>query len=199
MADEGVVGYDPSGGDEFLTNVTGVLYVALVGYFLYRVFGRRAKRFREERLAGSWSQDEAGKRAGEDKVVTVSDSLQGAGIAGLVFIVLGFVAYNVDVRVMELDLPDQYTARNIAVTLRTVVVGVLYLGTFVFGVNFLGLLGLSVQLVLDPSVGLPEDASEGPMVPKRPKGPKVSVTMTPAEVRRAFDKVSKKDEEEEER
>jgi hypothetical protein len=38
-------------------------------------------------------------------------------------------------------LPDAYTARNIAVTVRTIIVGLLYLVTFIFSANTLGLTG----------------------------------------------------------
>lgn len=47
LADEGV-GYDPSGQSEFLTNLAGFGYVALLGYFLFKVFTRRAKTFTTE-------------------------------------------------------------------------------------------------------------------------------------------------------
>lgn len=42
------VGYDPSGQSEFLTNLAGVAYVGLVGYFLYKVFIKRADKFTSE-------------------------------------------------------------------------------------------------------------------------------------------------------
>ena len=47
-------------------------------------------------------------------------------------------------------LSIQYTARNIAVTLRTVGRGLAYLLTFIFAANAAGLAGLAVQLVFYP-------------------------------------------------
>lgn len=48
------------------------------------------------------------------------------------------------------DLPDQYTARNITVTIRTAVGGLAYLATFIFGANALGLAGKSDQTAWHP-------------------------------------------------
>ena len=42
-------------------------------------------------------------------------------------------------------LPDQYTAHNITVTIRTVTLGLTYLATFIFGVNAMGLFGARLQ------------------------------------------------------
>ncbi len=39
------------------------------------------------------------------------------------------------------EVPDQYTAKNITVTIRTAVGGLAYLATFIFGANALGLTG----------------------------------------------------------
>jgi hypothetical protein len=38
-------------------------------------------------------------------------------------------------------MPDAYTARNIAVTVRTILIGLLYLITFIFSANAVGLTG----------------------------------------------------------
>jgi len=46
------------------------------------------------------------------------------------------------------DLPDQFTARNITVTLRTVVRGLAYLLTFLFGANCVGLSGKLLTVLL---------------------------------------------------
>lgn len=47
-------------------------------------------------------------------------------------------------------LPDGYTQRNIAVTLRTISRGLSYLLTFIYAANAVGLGGLAVQLVFYP-------------------------------------------------
>ena len=54
-------------------------------------------------------------------------------------------------------LPDGYTQRNVAVTLRTVGRGLAYLLTFIYAANGLGLAGLAVQLVFYPD----EEEEEG--------------------------------------
>jgi hypothetical protein len=41
-------------------------------------------------------------------------------------------------------LPDAYTARNISITVRTILTGISWLATFVFAANSLGLLGARV-------------------------------------------------------
>ena len=55
------------------------------------------------------------------------------------------------------DLPDGYTQRNIAVTLRTIGRGLSYLLTFIYAANAVGLGGLAVQLVFYPE---PEEEDE---------------------------------------
>ena len=52
-------------------------------------------------------------------------------------------ATNVDGYFEGQQLPDQYTARNITVTIRTIVRGLSYLITFIFAANAVGLGGAS--------------------------------------------------------
>ena len=40
--------YNGAAGEDFLKNAAGAAYVVLVGFFLYRVLARRAKRAREQ-------------------------------------------------------------------------------------------------------------------------------------------------------
>ena len=47
-AAEGLSTYDPSAQSEFITNIVGVLYCGLVGYFLYKLYRRRADKFTSE-------------------------------------------------------------------------------------------------------------------------------------------------------
>lgn len=56
-------------------------------------------------------------------------------------------------------LPDGYTQRNIAVTLRTIGRGLSYLLTFIYAANAVGLGGLAVQLVFYPEPE--EEESDG--------------------------------------
>jgi hypothetical protein len=58
------------------------------------------------------------------------------------------------------ELPEGYTAHNIAVTLRTVGRGLSYLLTFIFAANAAGLGGLAVQLVFFPEPELIEEEGE---------------------------------------
>ncbi len=57
------------------------------------------------------------------------------------------------------ELPDQYTAKNITVTIRTAVGGLAYLATFIFGANALGLTGKSPGLTCDCHVFMLNAAS----------------------------------------
>lgn len=78
---------------------------------------------------------------------------RGAAQAGAVAILLFQVCVRVDAAMDEFGLPDGYTARNVAVTLKTVARGVAYLLTFIYGANATGLAGLAVQLALYPEEG----------------------------------------------
>ena len=70
------------------------------------------------------------------------------------------VCVRVDAALDDVGLPDGYTARNVAVTLKTVARGVAYLLTFIYGANATGLAGLAVQLALYPEEE-EEDGEDG--------------------------------------
>ena len=65
----------------------------------------------------------------------------GAAQAGVICYLLYLVTTAVDGYFADKPLPDQYTARNIAVLVQTVVRGLAYLITFIFGANCVGLTG----------------------------------------------------------
>jgi hypothetical protein len=60
LADE-AISYDPSGGNDFIKNVSGVAYIGLVGFFVYRLFKKRAKTATGERIASVPSPPQARK------------------------------------------------------------------------------------------------------------------------------------------
>lgn len=72
---------------------------------------------------------------------TALSAFLGAAQAGLIACGLWIFTTKVQGLVEASNLPDQYTARNIAITVRTMIVGLLYLVTFIFSANTLGLAG----------------------------------------------------------
>lgn len=73
----------------------------------------------------------------------VSSPCRGAVQAGAICFALFQVCGLIDGYFGNQEMPDQYTARNVTVTLRTIVRGLAYLITFLFGVNCVGLSGIS--------------------------------------------------------
>lgn len=51
------------------------------------------------------------------------------------------------------EMPSNYTARNITVTVETIVRGLVYLCSFIFGANSLGMIGLGLRLITNPELG----------------------------------------------
>mgnify|MGYP001134028266 CR=1 FL=1 len=65
----------------------------------------------------------------------------GAAQAGVICYLLFQLTQGVDGYFANKALPEQYTAHNVAVLVQTVVRGLAYLITFIFGANALGLTG----------------------------------------------------------
>jgi hypothetical protein len=205
------VAYDASGGEGLVKTVFGGLYVALVSYFLWRVLGRRARRARQERLAGQPPVEtpftrvlqalrdkrdamRAEERAqGKPGQAGPGDALLGAAQAALIAAGLWIFTTKVEVAVAGSSLPDGFTARNMAVTVRTILLGLLYLVTFIFSANAVGLAALSVQMVVDPA-SIPDDEQEAAEAAERRRRreeaqgglPKVSVRSSPDDLKAAF-------------
>ena len=64
-----------------------------------------------------------------------------AAQTGLFCYLLYLFSANVETFFAKQPTPDQYTARNISVAIKTIVTGLTYLLTFIFGANTLGLSG----------------------------------------------------------
>jgi hypothetical protein len=210
-ATSGGVAYDPSGGEGLVKTVSGALYVGLVSFFLWRVLGRRARRARQERIAGQApvetpftrllqslrdKRDEmrAGERAqGKPGQAGPADALLGAAQAGLFAVGLWLFTTKVELAIAGSDLPDGFTARNMAVTVRTILLGLLYLITFIFSANCAGLFALSVQMVVAPGSILDDEQEAAEAAERRRRReeargglPRVSVRSSPDELKAAF-------------
>lgn len=211
------VPYDPSGGEGLVKTVSGALYVGLVSFFLWRVLGRRARRARQERLAGQApvetpftsllrrlrdkrdamrADERAQGQAGEPGP---ADALLGAVQAGAIAAGLWFFTTKVELAVANSVLPDGFTARNMAVTVRTILLGLLYLVTFIFSANCVGLAALAAQMVVSPG-SVRSDVEEAAEAEARRAAredargglPNVSVRSSPEELKAAFAAAAKK-------
>lgn len=112
----------------------------------------------------------------------------GVAQAGAICYLLYLFSTVVDNYFAQQELPSQYTARNITLLIQSVVRGLVYLATFIFGANATGLAALGVQLIVDP------DGVERGLQGKKGKGeelPSVKVTDDISSIRRAFKQAEK--------
>lgn len=118
--------------------------------------------------------------------VTPFEAFIGAVQALAIAAGLLFFATKVDSAVLSSPLPDQYTARNLAITVRTIIRGLVYLAAFIFAANGVGLAALTLKLVIfgDDEEVVEEKGSELPALPK------IGLTSNIDDVMRAFDEVS---------
>lgn len=143
--------YSPGAGADVVKNIAGTAYAALLAFWLFKVIGRRVKRGQTERLARERSEEEeAEDEAADKKEVTAGAAAFGALQAGFFTYLLFLLSNSISGYFTNQELPDQFTAKNITVTIRTAVGGLAYLATFIFGANTLGLAGLALKLAISP-------------------------------------------------
>ncbi len=189
LAAEGVM-YNPESGSETFKTVAGVGYIILVIVYFVRLFKKRADRFTSVRIASSDDdadkdeEDEEEEPAVADDDVTPGQCLLGFAQAATICYLLYLLSTNVDGFFEKQELPSQYTARNITVLIQTVVRGLVYLATFVFGANAVGLAALGVAITVAPEW---VKAMEGGPRQKQEKTlPDVKITDDIYSLRRAF-------------
>lgn len=187
-----VVTYNPGSNAELVKNAAGLGYILLVSVFLYRVLRRRAKRAREERVGGASPapapQPQVTAEA-ESAGVTPLNAFLGAAQAGLLALGLWVFTMKMQTIFDEQALPSAYTARNISVTVRTILLGLCYLASFVFAANTVGLTGLSLQLLFFPETVKDDKPNE--VVEPKYSLPKLRATANPSDVRAAFEEVKR--------
>ncbi|KAJ4981760.1 hypothetical protein NE237_032597 [Protea cynaroides] len=159
---------DPS----FLQVSTSVLLTGAISVFLFRSVRRRAKRAKELRVRADGVRtlkDEALDSLKAMKPTSVEGSsppspaqaLLGGLAAGVIALVLYKFTTTIEAALNRQAISDNLSVRQITITVRTIVNGICYLATFVFGINSIGLFLYSGQLAIDSFKESPSEATTG--------------------------------------
>lgn len=90
-------------------------------------------------------------------------ALLGGLTAGVIALILYKFTLTIEAALNRQTLSDSFSVRQITVTVRTIINGLCYLATFVFGINSIGLFLYSGQLALN---SLFDDSTDSDSTPK---------------------------------
>ncbi|XP_009380595.2 uncharacterized protein LOC103968950 [Musa acuminata AAA Group] len=141
---------------------TSVLLTGAISVFLFRSLRRRAKRAKELKVRSS------GVKEAKNLKAEALDSLKAVGAApleaakppspaqallgGIAAAVIALILYKftttIEAALNRQAISDSFSVRQITITIRTIINGLCYLATFVFGVNSIGLMLYAGQLAL---------------------------------------------------
>lgn len=148
-----------------LQTATSLLLTGAISVFLFRSIRRRANRAKELKFRSSGSKKSLKQEALESLKVmspkpvdaksppTPLQALWGGLAAGLIALILYKFTTTVEAALNRQTLSDNFSVRQITITIRTIVNGLCYLATFVFGMNSVGLFLYSGQLALNSFAG----------------------------------------------
>ncbi|XP_057727315.1 uncharacterized protein LOC130943452 [Arachis stenosperma] len=145
---------------------SSVLLTGAVSIFLFRALRRRAKRAKELQFRSSGEKKSIKEEALDTLKAMGSSSIEDAkgppspvqaflgGIsAGIIALILYKFATTVEAALNRQTISDNYSVRQITITIRTILNGLTYLATFVFGINSVGLFLYSGKLGIDSLMG----------------------------------------------
>ncbi|CDP05963.1 unnamed protein product [Coffea canephora] len=148
-----------------IQTATSVLLTGAITVFLFRSIRRRAKRSKELKLRSSGAKKSLKEEALENLKVMVPtpidaksspspvQALLGGLTAGAIALLLYKFTTTIEAALNQQPLSDNFSVRQITITIRTIVNGLCYLATFVFSINSVGLLLYSGQLVINSFMG----------------------------------------------
>ncbi|GMJ10165.1 hypothetical protein like AT3G15110 [Hibiscus trionum] len=149
-----------------LQTATSVLLTGAIGVFLFRSLRRRAKRAKELKFRSSGTQKSLKEEALDNLKAMASTSIDtksstpsavqallGSIAAGVIAIILYKFTTTIEAALNRQSVSDSFSVRQITITVRTIVNGLCYLATFVFGINSLGLFLYSGQLAINSIMG----------------------------------------------
>lgn len=138
-----------------------VVLFGAITFFLFRSIRRRAQRAKELQFRSSGVK-KALKDEALDKLKAVGNmsvnpgsppspvqTLLGGLTAGVIAIVLYKFTTTVEATLNRQAISDDFSVRQITITIRTIINGLCYLATFVFGINSVGLFVYSAQLAFN--------------------------------------------------
>ncbi|CAA0382486.1 unnamed protein product [Arabidopsis thaliana] len=146
---------------------TSVLLTGAITVFLIRSVRRRAKRAKELTFRSTGAKKSLKEEAmdnlkalsstpieGGNSTPSAAQAFLGAIAAGVIALILYKFTVTVESGLNRQTISDNFSVRQITVTVRTIINGICYLATFVFGLNAFGLLLYSGQLAFN------EDSAE---------------------------------------
>ncbi|XP_038991087.1 uncharacterized protein LOC120114163 [Hibiscus syriacus] len=149
-----------------LQTATSVLLTGAIGVFLFRSLRRRAKRAKELKFRSSGAQKSLKEEALDNLKAMASTSIDtksstpsavqallGSIAAGVIALFLYKFTTTIEATLNRQSISDNFSVRQISITVRTIVNGLCYLATFVFGINSLGLFLYSGQLAINSIKG----------------------------------------------
>ncbi|KAF7822674.1 DUF3082 domain-containing protein [Senna tora] len=148
---------------------TSVLLTGAISIFLFRSIRRRAQRSKELKFRSSGVKKSIQEEALDNLKAMGSASIDAKGppspvqallggiSAGIIALILYKFTTTIEAALNRQTISDNYSVRQITITVRTIVNGLCYLATFVFGINSIGLFLYSGQLAINSFM---EDSTE---------------------------------------
>ncbi|KAL2326761.1 hypothetical protein Fmac_020188 [Flemingia macrophylla] len=137
-----------------------VLLSGAIAVSLFRSIRRRVKRVKQLKFRSSGVNKSLdtlnAMRSSSIKAKSPpspDQALLGAVIAGVIAIFLYKFTTSIESSLGRQTLSDNFSVRQITITIRTIINGLCYLATFVYGINSVGLFLYSGQLAMDTIVG----------------------------------------------
>lgn len=140
---------------------TSVLLTGAVSVFLFRSLRRRARRAKELQFRSTGVKKSLKEEAVDTLKAMGSNSIEAntppspvqALLGGLSAGVIAFILYKftltIEAALNRQTISDNFSVRQITITIRTIVNGLCYLATFIFGINSIGLFLYSGQLAIN--------------------------------------------------
>ncbi|KAL8235400.1 hypothetical protein R6Q59_021500 [Mikania micrantha] len=142
---------------------TSLLLTGAISVFLFRSLRRRAKRAKELKFRSTGAKKSLKEEALESlKAMTPVEenappsalqALLGGLSAGVIALILYKFTTTIEASLNRQTISDNFSVRQITITIRTIINGLCYLATFVFGINSVGLILYSGQLGLNSITG----------------------------------------------